>query len=722
MSDLREHALNYARCGLHIFPLQADKTPRTQHGHRDATTDEAQIVAWWETFPDALIGCRVPADAIILDIDPRHGGDQTWLALVREHGVPTGRSHLSGRGDGGLHLWFQRPDLPTLSTKRLDYWAQEHETGHQTGGSRRTSGIDLIQHDHRYTILPPSPHPATGRAYEWINGPHFEPAPIPDWLVEMLTPPARSEWMPPTPPVAPNDLAEGPADWFTDHHSWSDVLHDWTVVRGDGESDGSGWRHPAATSEVSATVTHGLLFVHSTSTAFEPTSPGDPHGYTKFRAYALLRHGGDLSAAAKAAIGMGAPTSATGADSRRFDEIVADIHSKGENCHLPATDPYERRSLVLTRAADIVVRPVRWLWEKRVPLGALTLVGGRENIGKSTLCYQLAADITHGRMEGDFYHSPKAVIIVATEDSWAHTIVPRLLGAGANLDLIYRVGVQTVAGIEGTLNLPLDLPDMEDLVEKVGAGAIILDPLLSRLDAGLDSHKDADVRRALEPLVAFADRARVAIFGVIHVNKGTSMDPLTMLMASRAFSAVSRAVLFVASDPDQERLRVLGLPKHNLGPEMPDLAFTIEGRKVADTDEGPVWTGCLSWMGVSERSLDEVIRGVSKSSKDRPERQEAAAWLRDYLSAHKVMSSAQVKADARKAGYGPATVKRARAKIGARVTHGGFPHTTFWSAPGLSPDEVDHLLAETGASSAPTAAASTRPQLKLVPGNNDEPF
>jgi hypothetical protein len=72
--------------------------------------------------------------------------------------------------------------------------------------------------------------------------------------------------------------------------------------------DGSRWVHPAATGLFSATITHGKLFVHSTSTAFTPTAPGDPHGYTKFKAYALLEHNGDSSAAVKVVIEMGAPT------------------------------------------------------------------------------------------------------------------------------------------------------------------------------------------------------------------------------------------------------------------------------------------------------------------------------------------------------------------------------------------------------------------------------
>jgi hypothetical protein len=54
----------------------------------------------------------------------------------------------------------------------------------------------------------------------------------------------------------------------------------------------------------------------------------------------------------------------------------------------------------------------------------------------------------------------------------------------------------------------------------------------------------------------------VAVLGLIHVNKSASADALAVLMASRAFAAFARAVLFVAVDPDNEDQRLLGQPKN----------------------------------------------------------------------------------------------------------------------------------------------------------------
>jgi hypothetical protein len=92
------------------------------------------------------------------------------------------------------------------------------------------------------------------------------------------------------------------AEGFNAQTRWAEVLgpHGWTSPDLDADADGARWRHPGASNPKSATIRHGLLFVYSHATPFQTTEPGAPHGYTRFRAYALLEHGGDLAAAARA--------------------------------------------------------------------------------------------------------------------------------------------------------------------------------------------------------------------------------------------------------------------------------------------------------------------------------------------------------------------------------------------------------------------------------------
>ena len=254
------------------------------HGVWDASCDPTVIEQMW-SGPRArcAVSCRIPDKLLMIDIDPRHGGDRTWARLLAEHGAwPECEQHTSGRGDGGLHLWVRRPP-GKLTDARLG------------------AGVE-IKHHGGAAVLPPSRHDETRRPYVRVDGPI--PAP-PSWFVELVTvapsqPPGRRRaWR--------GGRGASVADAFCASRSWHEVLepHGWECLDCDGDEDGARWLHPEATSGCSATVSNGSLYVYSTSTAFEATLPGEPHGYSRFAAYAVLDHGGDMSAAAKALLRHG---------------------------------------------------------------------------------------------------------------------------------------------------------------------------------------------------------------------------------------------------------------------------------------------------------------------------------------------------------------------------------------------------------------------------------
>lgn len=366
-----------------------------------------------------------------------------------------------------------------------------------------------------------------------------------------------------------------------------------------------------------------------------------------------------------------------------------DEHSLRDKIHRASRTPKGRRGeklaevarrLVVTWASEIKPRPVLWFWQDRLPLGALALLAGREGIGKTTVAYTLAADVTRGRLPGRCFGTPRSVIVAATEDSWEHTIVPRLTAAGADLTKVarVRVEVQTIGNLE--LSLPDDVAALGELIREVDCALVLLDPVISRLNRKIDTHKDSEVRLALEPLARLADSTDTCCLGIIHVNKGTSRDPLTMVMGSRAFVAVARAVLFVAQDPADEKVRLLGQPKNNLGrADLPTLSFQIENAKVGDTDEGPILTGKLRWTGESERTIREVLEETAEGD-DKTALQEAKDWLDDYLTSQGGWApSEEIKKAAKKAGHAERTLKRAKARLGIQSHSHDFPRRTLWA-------------------------------------------
>lgn len=367
------------------------------------------------------------------------------------------------------------------------------------------------------------------------------------------------------------------------------------------------------------------------------------------------------------------------------------------------------RTLTLTAASQIPMAAVRYLWEGRMAAGTFGLLGGREGVGKTAFAAWLTAAVTRGTLDGAFRGRPADVLLMAGEDSWSHTLVPRLAAAGADLERVHRVDVHTPDGAADAVTLPLDLDALRLAIIQRRAALVILDPLLSRLDGALDSHKDADCRRALEPLAAIADDTRACIAGLIHVNKSSSTDPLNMLMASRAFAAVARWVLFAATDPADDSRRLLGLAKNNLGPcDLPTLAYRVEGCHVADTADGPVWTGRLAWLGDSAVNIREAVQDASVPH-DRTAVGEAADWLADFLrEAGGNATSADAKRAGAKEGHSADALKRALRRLQGTVISTGMPRRTVWHLPASTQSAVARVGSTPTAPTAPTGDISNK--------------
>ncbi len=367
-------------------------------------------------------------------------------------------------------------------------------------------------------------------------------------------------------------------------------------------------------------------------------------------------------------------------------------HVDLESVSPPEDDPIRRR-ILLTPASSIKPRRVRWLWEGRIAYGTLALLAGREGLGKSTLAYQIAADITHGRLDGEDKGTPRAVIICASEDSWEHTIVPRLIAAGANLDIVFRVEIATHDTVSRGLSLPKDFLEVAWAANETGAGLLVLDPLMSVIDSKLDTHRDHELRQALEPLADLADRSRMAILGLIHHNKSGSTDALQLVMGSKAFTAVARSVHTCIPDPDDETQarRLFATSKNNLGRlDLPVLGFTITSHAVETDDDGVAWTGRINWTGEVAGSMHEIM--TRASDPERSATSEAADWLRDYLAEHGgEAAKASIEKAGRVAGHNSTTLRRARERLRLEHRSVGFPRQTYWALPGTVATPTEHV-------------------------------
>jgi len=276
--------------------------------------------------------------------------------------------------------------------------------------------------------------------------------------------------------------------------------------------------------------------------------------------------------------------------------------------------PTNGRALHAITAAGRPMRAARWLMHLRIPLGAITLLTGREGIGKSTTSYDIIGELTTGRLAGEYYGSPRGVGIVATEDAWEEVILPRLHAAGADRSRVFQIDARTVEGYSTTMSVPGDLDRLTTLCVTHDIALIVLDPLMSVIPGGVDTHKDKEVRTVLDPLAQFCSTTGVSVLGLIHVNKSGGHDPLNSIMASRAFTAVARSVLYCIVDPEDEHedRYLFGHVKSNLGPKQPSMAYRIIQVTIEVESDQPgvldsITTSRVVWDGEDTRSIASVM-------------------------------------------------------------------------------------------------------------------
>jgi Bifunctional DNA primase/polymerase, N-terminal/AAA domain len=155
LSDLKAAALLHAGAGLRVFPCLKTKAPATPNGFHDATTNPETIKGWtW----DGMIGACPPPGTIVIDVDPRNGGDRT-MALLRENGKNLSPTWTVQTGGGGQHYYLTVPADARLRGKL-------------------GPGVDVKLPGKGYVIVPPS------RGYTVLSP---EPqAEAPDWLLAEL--------------------------------------------------------------------------------------------------------------------------------------------------------------------------------------------------------------------------------------------------------------------------------------------------------------------------------------------------------------------------------------------------------------------------------------------------------------------------------------------------------------------------------------------------------
>ena len=332
---------------------------------------------------------------------------------------------------------------------------------------------------------------------------------------------------------------------------------------------------------------------------------------------------------------------------------------------------------MLVPLSTVEMKPVPWLWPGYLARGAVHLLVGDPDKGKTLAALDLAARITTGAAWPDGVtnaHGTQSVIVLSAEDSSSYTIRPRVEAAGGDSG---RVHVLSAESAEAGISLSRDLEQIDAAIEATGATLVIIDPLSAYMP-GIDTYRDNEVRATLAPFVALAQRRAATVIGIVHMSKNVERSAMQRVLGSTAFTALSRGTFMVAQDPDDGDRRVFLSVKFNLGRKPAGLAFKPTGTTIQTPESGTIHSVRAVWESEPiDLHPDEVLRRLADvgSSKHATE-----AALRELLANGPVLAK---DAEAR-LGASEATLRRARKRLGvdsmrdpADTMHGPY----YWLPP-----------------------------------------
>ncbi len=271
------------------------------------------------------------------------------------------------------------------------------------------------------------------------------------------------------------------------------------------------------------------------------------------------------------------------------------------------------------------VRPIRWLWRRRIPLGLPSVVVGEEGVGKGTVMAWLIARATRGELDGDQEGEPINVLIVGDEDGFESVWVPRIYTAGGDLERLL-----TLDDGEYLDDLNARAEDLAVTVDEKAIGMIVLDQVLDHVNGGKDGaaiYNPKNVRQAMMPLRRVAGEFGIAATGLLHPIKGRAASFRDLIAGSHQFNAVSRSSLLLGVDPDERQRRILvrGKGNHSAAPRSFEFRIGVRPFELNGHDfEMPLVENATE----GDRTIEDFVAGAPEA----PAREALAQQLEPLLT------------------------------------------------------------------------------------------
>jgi hypothetical protein len=263
---------------------------------------------------------------------------------------------------------------------------------------------------------------------------------------------------------------------------------------------------------------------------------------------------------------------------------------------------------------------------------------------------------------------------LAAEDDPEDTIRPRLDAAEADcgrivaLTMVTERDAKTGETRRRGFSLVDDIAVLEAAIKQhPECRLVIIDPVSAYLGA-VDSHKNAEIRGVLAPLAELAQRAKVAVLAVTHLNKGSGRA-IYRAMGSIAFVAAARSTFIVVKDDDDPQRRLMVTLKNNLAADQIGFAYRVE--------TAPNGAPVVMWEPESFTvDLDDLLGDGPGDQATK--RDNAGEWLSALLINGPVLRD-EIYERAEKAGIKDHTLRRAKqANKAIKAKRKGFGGRWYW--------------------------------------------
>lgn len=268
---------------------------------------------------------------------------------------------------------------------------------------------------------------------------------------------------------------------------------------------------------------------------------------------------------------------------------------------------------------------IRWVWEKWIPLGVLTILASEPGVGKTRFCCDLARRIYRGQSwpDGQSQSLPERSTTLWVPADNQHPELGTLPGqfdfpaAGLYLNATRR---NPFAGT--MLDSLEDLVDFEARVARIKPALVFVDTCLNATDR--TSHKPEDAKAFFVPLAQIAQRQQVALVCVTHLN--AAGKPLGRRIQGQGRVVIQLEHPDPENQPNRRKLHVvkshslfptaLGVTMHDRGNDYdtnPPAVVEKPGRSahlVADCQWLSTYLGCTP-KRVSHTREDAERTGIS---------------------------------------------------------------------------------------------------------------